>query len=84
MRQPGLHRPFHCPVIYLVAPLGIFVNLALMLFLPWDTWLRLAVWLGLGLAIYFTYSRFHSRLDRQTLEEIKKHGMTGSDAPLPT
>jgi len=82
VRQPGLHRPFRCPIIYLVAPLGILVNLLLMLFLPWDTWLRLAVWLGIGLAIYVTYSRFHSRLARQTLEEIQKHGMTGSDAPL--
>ncbi|HEY4308664.1 MAG TPA: amino acid permease [Pirellulales bacterium] len=82
VRQPGVHRPFVCPVIYLVAPLGIFVNLALMLFLPWDTWLRLAVWLGVGLVIYLGYSRFHSRLAKETLHEIKHHGMTGSDTPL--
>ncbi len=29
--------------------------------LPADTWLRLGVWLAIGLAIYFFYSRKHSR-----------------------
>ena len=82
VRQPEVNRPFRCPVIFVVAPLGIFVNLALMLFLPWDTWLRLAGWLGIGLTIYMLYSRFHSRLAQETMREITKHGMTGSDAPL--
>ena len=50
-----------------MAPLGILVNLTMMLFLPLSTWLRLVIWLGAGLVIYLLYSRFHSRLTRETL-----------------
>ncbi|MBI2824350.1 MAG: amino acid permease [Planctomycetia bacterium] len=82
VQRPSVERPFRCPMIYAVAPLGILVNLVLMLFLPWDTWLRLAVWLAVGLAIYFAYSRFHSKLSRETLNELKAQGLSPTDAPL--
>ncbi len=36
----------------------------MMLGLPVDTWLRLVVWLAVGLVIYFSYSRSHSRVQR--------------------
>src|SRR5262249_34384686 len=42
--RPDAHRPFRCPLVYLVAPLGIAVNLLMMLFLPVETWLRLFGW----------------------------------------
>jgi APA family basic amino acid/polyamine antiporter len=61
-RRPEAHRPFRCPMVYVVAPLGIGINLFMVLFLPPATWLRLLVWLAIGLAIYFTYSRRHSVL----------------------
>ena len=32
------------------------------LFLPWETWLRLVVWLVVGLVVYFAYGRGHSVL----------------------
>ncbi len=54
----------------------------MMLFLPLSTWVRLVVWLAIGLGIYLLYSRFHSRLTNETIDEIKRHGMTGSDTPL--
>jgi APA family basic amino acid/polyamine antiporter len=41
----------------IVPVLGILACLALMASLPGDTWLRLLAWLGLGLAIWFGYSR---------------------------
>lgn len=82
IRSPEVKRPFRCPFIYVVAPLGIVVNLALMLFLPVDTWLRLAIWLAIGMAIYFAYSRFHSKLTRATMYEIKTQGIGPTDAPL--
>jgi len=66
INRPEVHRPFRCPAVYLVAPLGIAVNLAMMLFLPLDTWLRLVIWLVLGIVFYLGYGLHHSTLDRNT------------------
>jgi APA family basic amino acid/polyamine antiporter len=60
--QPKLERPFRVPAIYLVAPLGALSAVLLMVGLPETTWLRLVVWMAVGLAIYFTYSIRHSRV----------------------
>src|SRR5579863_10211101 len=61
-RRPDLHRPFKTPLVPLVPILGILASLILMIFLPLATWLRLIVWLILGMVIYFGYGRSHSRL----------------------
>ena len=58
----------------LVAPLGILVNVMMMLFLPVDSWLRLVVWLAVGLVIYFTYSIRHSHLAKHLMQEIACRG----------
>jgi APA family basic amino acid/polyamine antiporter len=60
IRRPEVHRPFRCPALFVLAPLGIIVNVTMMLFLPWQTWLRLFIWLGIGLVIYFGYGYAHS------------------------
>jgi APA family basic amino acid/polyamine antiporter len=60
--NPGLHRPFRAPAIWVVAPLGALTSVGLMLGLPLDTWIRFAVWLVVGLLIYFTYGAKHSRV----------------------
>ena len=60
--DPGLQRPFRAPAIWFVGPAGAATSIFLMFGLPLDTWLRLAVWLVIGLAIYFAYGRRHSRL----------------------
>uniref|UniRef100_A0A7C4QQA3 Amino acid permease n=1 Tax=Schlesneria paludicola TaxID=360056 RepID=A0A7C4QQA3_9PLAN len=60
--RPEVPRPFRCPAVFVVAPLGAVVNVAMMLFLPTDTWLRLVIWLVLGLACYFLYGMWHSTL----------------------
>jgi APA family basic amino acid/polyamine antiporter len=65
LRRPEAARPFRCPGLYLVAPLGIAVNLLMMLFLPVETWLRLIIWLVIGLAIYSFYGYRHSVLGRK-------------------
>jgi amino acid transporter len=65
IQRPDAHRPFRCPIVFIVAPLGIFVNLVMMMFLPLDTWFRLAIWLVIGLIIYFAYGFRHSTVGRQ-------------------
>jgi APA family basic amino acid/polyamine antiporter len=55
IKRPEAPRPFKCPLVFVVAPAGIVVNLMLMFFLPSDTWWRLVIWLGIGMCIYFAY-----------------------------
>jgi basic amino acid/polyamine antiporter, APA family len=62
--QPEIHRPFKTPAVFAVAPLGAASAVFLMFGLPGDTWLRLVVWLVIGVAIYFAYGRNHSHLAR--------------------
>ena len=60
--HPETHRPFRTPFMPWVPILGMLVNLGLMFSLGWENWLRLAVWLAIGLVIYFRYGRAHSKL----------------------
>ena len=60
--NPNLPRPFKTPWVPVVPVLGIVVNLYLMYGLGMDNWLRLFIWMALGLAVYFAYGRSHSRL----------------------
>jgi len=68
-KQPDLARPFKTPLVPVVPILGILISFLLMASLPFDTWLRLIVWLIIGLGIYFGYGRYHSRV---ALAELKK------------
>lgn len=60
--QPGLPRPFRTPWVPLVPILGILICVLQMFSLPNITWLNLTIWLALGFAVYFGYSRKHSKL----------------------
>jgi basic amino acid/polyamine antiporter, APA family len=62
VRRPDLERPFRTPLVPLVPILGIVVSLGLMVSLNGITWVRLLVWLVIGMVIYFTYSIRHSKL----------------------
>lgn len=56
-REPHLERPFRVPFAPVLPAVGVFSCLYLMYNLPDGTWIRLAVWLALGLVIYFFYGR---------------------------
>lgn len=71
IRRPELPRPFRCPLLFLVAPAGMFVNLAMMLFLPLDTWFRLWIWLAIGLVFYFAFGLRHSTLGRRESQAME-------------
>ena len=64
-KRPDLDRPFRTPWVPFVPIMGILCCFGLMLTLPADTWIRLLVWLIIGFAIYFGYSRKHSRLQQE-------------------
>ena len=59
---PNQPRPFRCPWMPVIPILGMLFNFGLMLSLGWHNWLRLGIWLAVGLIIYFTYGRHHSRV----------------------
>jgi len=61
-KNPDAPRPFRAPLVPLVPILSAVSCLALMAALPIDTWIRLIVWLVIGLAIYFLYGKRHSVL----------------------
>jgi APA family basic amino acid/polyamine antiporter len=61
---PSVERPFRVPWVPWIPWLGVLSCLAQMVSLPWATWERLLVWLVVGLAIYFLYSRRHARAHR--------------------
>ena len=80
--NPEAERPFRCPLVPLVPILGIAGCLLLMFSLPVANWWRLVAWLGLGLVIYFSYSRFHSRLGARDLqEELALQGISPAGSP---
>jgi basic amino acid/polyamine antiporter, APA family len=60
--NPQQPRPFRTPWVPVVPILGIIINGLMMYSLGWQNWARLIIWLVIGLVIYFTYSRFHSRV----------------------
>ena len=61
-RHPEVPRAFKTPAVPVVSTLGIFVCAAMIFGLGWTNWMRLLAWLVIGLIIYFTYSRYHSKL----------------------
>ncbi|HEU4928371.1 MAG TPA: amino acid permease [Candidatus Krumholzibacteria bacterium] len=63
--NPDAVRPFRCPLVPVVPILGIAGCLLLMLSLPAANWWRLFAWLGIGMIIYWTYSRHHSKIGKQ-------------------
>jgi len=60
--QPEVERPFRAPAIWFTGPMGVISSLVLMLTLPLGTWIRLAVWMAIGLLIYLFYGMQHSIL----------------------
>lgn len=66
--HPDLHRPFQLPYNPIIPLLGVIVCLYLMISLPAVTWFRFLLWMGLGLIIYFIYSRHHSLLNKTEIK----------------
>jgi APA family basic amino acid/polyamine antiporter len=60
--NPDAPRPYRTPLVPVVPILGVLVCFAMMASLDYETWIRLVVWLAIGLTIYFTYGIKKSHL----------------------
>ncbi|MCW3073058.1 MAG: amino acid permease [Flaviaesturariibacter sp.] len=65
-KMPELPRSFKTPLVPLVPILGIITCLFMMVFLPMDTWIRLLVWMLIGMDIYLVYGVKNSHLGNGT------------------
>ncbi|WP_395746869.1 APC family permease [Prosthecobacter sp.] len=63
--NPGMPRPYRTPWVPLVPILGAGICVAQTVLLPPDTWIRLFVWMTIGLVIYFLYGIKHSKLRKE-------------------
>lgn len=61
--MPDAHRAFKTPFVPVIPILGILTCLCMMCFLPADTWIRLVLWMLIGLDIYSVYGIRHSKLE---------------------
>jgi len=73
-KNPGAERPFRCPMVPLVPILGVLFCLLLMFSLPSQNWLRLFVWMMIGMVIYFLYGRYHSVMARRREKGLDSTG----------
>jgi len=75
--RPELPRSFRVPLVPVLPILSALACFWLMLNLPGETWLRFAIWMVIGLGVYFLYSHRHSRLARggrrEEREEVASH-----------
>jgi basic amino acid/polyamine antiporter, APA family len=60
--DPDQPRPFRTPWVPVVPILGVLFNGYMMYRLGWINWARLIIWLAIGLVVYFTYGRKHSKV----------------------
>lgn len=79
--NPNLNRPFKVPLSPFI-PVATVVSAAyLMNSLPLDTWIRLIVWMSIGLVIYFAYSYSHSNL-REVSDEVANQSDSRATPPV--
>lgn len=71
VKRPDVDRPFRAPWVPLVPILGMGISLALMLSLDLPAWIGFGSWLLVGLIIYFTYSRKHSKVRLSVAEQAR-------------
>lgn len=72
--MPHVPRTFRTPLVPFIPVAGILTCLSLMIFLPADTWIRLVLWMLIGLDIYSAYGVRHSRLEPG--DDRRRKGMT--------
>jgi APA family basic amino acid/polyamine antiporter len=64
-KEPDMKREFKTPFVPVVPILGIIVCCAMIYGLGWTNWLRLFIWLALGLVFYFAYGKKNSVFNKE-------------------
>ena len=64
--QPNAPRAFKTPLVPYVPILGVLVCFGMMAFLPFDTWIRLIVWMIIGMDVYLAFGIKHSVLNKKS------------------
>ena len=72
--QPDQPRPFRTPWVPFVPVMGLIFNGYMIYKLGWINWARLIIWLVIGLVVYFTYGRHHSRVQKMIPNEVNVAG----------
>ncbi len=67
-KMPEAPRAFRTPLVPLIPILGVFTCLFMMVFLPLDTWIRLIVWMMIGMDVYLFYGMRKSHLNRNSFD----------------
>ena len=80
--NPMLNRPFKVPLSPVIPILTVLASAYLMNSLPLDTWIRLIVWMSIGLAVYFLYSYKHSNLRKLSDAEATQMGAKDYKPPF--
>lgn len=63
--NPDIPRPFKTPLVPLIPILGIIVCVLMMASLPLESWERLAIWMAIGIVLYFAYGKKHSKIRKE-------------------
>ena len=61
--MPDVPRAFKTPFVHFVPLMGILTCVCMRSFLPADTWIRLVLWMLIGLDVYASYGIHHSKLE---------------------
>ena len=92
LHRPELDRPFKVPFVPFVPALSALVSLGLMAGLPGATWLRLVVWMTIGIVFYFVYGYNHSEVRHRDEKlaaagamqlKLLRHSLPGATSSSP-
>ncbi|NLR71448.1 amino acid permease [Novosphingobium sp. ERN07] len=81
-REPGRHRPFRTPAIYLTSPLAFLGCAYLFYKLDEKSQLLFVIWAVVGLVVYYAYSRSRSHVGRG-LVEVHEADADAPPQPVP-
>jgi basic amino acid/polyamine antiporter, APA family len=80
--DPGRHRPFRTPAVWIIAPVAMAGCVGLYLFLPFNAMMVLPIWGGIGLVLYFIYGYRKSHVGRGIIE-VHEDDMDAPPQPVP-